>query len=151
MYWLLVLNLIIPFVMIIVGDILKKHPVENMKSNNGYNTPTSRKSKAHWEYAQSIAPDIFINHGGLNSVYESIYLNKKQICIPMQEEQRFNALICRHKKIGGYVKKYTGLGKQLKEIEKWNKNSEKYSKIFKSYDGTKLAYEIIDKYIKEGF
>ena len=26
MYWLLVLNLIIPFVMIIVGDILKKHP-----------------------------------------------------------------------------------------------------------------------------
>lgn len=95
--------------------------------------------------------DIFINHGGLNSVYESIYLNKKQICIPMQEEQRFNALICKHKKIGGYVKKYTGLGKQLKEIEKWNKNSEKYSKIFKSYDGTKLAYEIIDKYIKEGF
>ena len=95
--------------------------------------------------------DVFINHGGLNSVYESIYLNKKQICIPMQEEERLTALICKHKKIGGYVKKYTGLGKQLKEIEKWNKNSEKYSKIFKSYDGTKLAYEIIDKYIKEGF
>ena len=70
MYWLLVLNLIIPFVMIIVGDILKKHPVENMKSNNGYNTSTSRKSKAHWEYAQSIAPDIFINHGKILVIVE---------------------------------------------------------------------------------
>ena len=94
--------------------------------------------------------DVFINHGGLNSVYESIYLNKKQICIPMQEEQRLTALICKHKKIGGYSKKFTNLKKQLKEIEKWNRNLEKYSLIFKSYDGTKLAYEIIDKYIKEG-
>ena len=63
MYYLLFLNLIIPFVMIIVGYILKKYPAKNMKSNNGYNTPTSRKSKEHWEYAQSIAPNIFINYG----------------------------------------------------------------------------------------
>ena len=48
MYWLLILNLIIPFVMLIVGYILKKNTVENMKSSNGYNTPTSRKSKEHW-------------------------------------------------------------------------------------------------------
>ena len=68
----------------------------------------------------------------------------------MQEEQRLTALICKHKKIGGYSKKFTNLKKQLKEIEKWNRNLEKYSLIFKSYDGTKLAYEIIDKYIKEG-
>lgn len=46
MYWLLVLNLIIPFVMIIVGDILKKHPVENMKSNNGYNYTYFAKIKS---------------------------------------------------------------------------------------------------------
>ena len=94
--------------------------------------------------------EIFINHGGLNSVYESIYLNKKQICIPMQEEQRLTALICKHKKIGGYVKKYTKLEKQLKKVDKCNKNLEKYSKIFKAYDGTNLAYEIINKYIEEG-
>lgn len=84
MYWLLVLNLIIPFVMIIVGDILKKHPVENMKSNNGYNTPTSRKSKAHWEYAQSIAPDIFINHGKILVIVEiffSIFLTLFNVSI----------------------------------------------------------------------
>ena len=34
-----------------------------MDPNNGYNTPTSRKTREHWEYAQSIAPDIFISFG----------------------------------------------------------------------------------------
>ena len=40
MYGLLVLNFIIPFVMVFVGYILKKHPVKDMTSGNGYNTPT---------------------------------------------------------------------------------------------------------------
>lgn len=63
MYFLLLLNLIVPFVMILVGDILKKHPVSDMSKHNGYNTPTSRKSQEHWEYAQSIAPKVFIFTG----------------------------------------------------------------------------------------
>ncbi len=63
MYGLLVLNFIIPFVMVFVGYILKKHPVKDMTSGNGYNTPTSRKSQKHWDYAQSIAPNIFIGTG----------------------------------------------------------------------------------------
>ena len=63
MYALLLLNIIIPFVMILVGSLLKKHPVTDMDSHNGYNTPTSRKSQAHWDYAQEIAPDIFISTG----------------------------------------------------------------------------------------
>ena len=29
----------------------------------GYNTPSSRKSQEHWDYAQSIAPNIFIGIG----------------------------------------------------------------------------------------
>ncbi len=60
MYGLLILNFVIPFVMIFVGYILKKHPVKDMNSGNGYNTPSSRKSQEHWDYAQSIAPNIFI-------------------------------------------------------------------------------------------
>lgn len=60
MYGLIALNFIIPFVMVFVGYILKKHPVKDMTSGNGYNTPTSRKSQEHWDYAQSIAPNIFI-------------------------------------------------------------------------------------------
>ena len=57
---LLLLNLIIPFVMILVGGIFKKHPVTDIKSNN---TPTSRKSQEHWDYAQRIAPGNFIFFG----------------------------------------------------------------------------------------
>lgn len=72
MYWLLILNLIIPFVMIIVGYILKKKPVKDMKSSNGYNTPASRKSKEHWEYEQSIAPNIFIKQGKILVIIEII-------------------------------------------------------------------------------
>lgn len=94
--------------------------------------------------------DIFINHGGLNSVYEAIYLNVKQISIPMQEEQRLTALICKHKKIGGYAKDYKKLNKEIKDVNKYNKNLSKYSKIMQSYDGTNLACKIIDKYINEG-
>lgn len=49
--------------MVLVGVILKKHPASDMSSQNGYNTPTSRKSQAHWDYAQKIAPDIYISLG----------------------------------------------------------------------------------------
>lgn len=72
MYFLLLLNFIIPFVMILVGDLLKRHPVTDMKSSNGYNTLTSRKSQEHWNYAQSIAPDNFIALGKLLGVVEII-------------------------------------------------------------------------------
>lgn len=60
---LLLLNLIVPFVMVLVGSLLKKHPVSDRSSQNGYNTSTARKSQEHWDYAQQIAPDIFIMMG----------------------------------------------------------------------------------------
>lgn len=72
MYALLLLNFICPFVMVLVGDILKKHPVSDMRKQNGYNTPTSRKSQAHWDYAQKIAPDICITFGKYLFIIEII-------------------------------------------------------------------------------
>lgn len=72
MYCLLLLNFIVPFVMILVASILKKKPVEDMKSSNGYNTPTSRKSQAHWDYAQKIAPDIFMLLGKTLGIIEIV-------------------------------------------------------------------------------
>lgn len=94
--------------------------------------------------------EIFINHGGLNSVYEAIYLNKKQISLPLQEEQRLTAIIIKNKKIGAYAKSVDSLNKKIKNIDKYSKNLEKYSKIIKSYDGTELSFEIIDEYINGG-
>lgn len=55
MYSLLLLNFIVSFVMLLVGWLLKKNPVTDMSSHNGYNTPASRKSQRHWDYAQRIA------------------------------------------------------------------------------------------------
>ena len=72
MYSLLLLNLIMPFVMILVGYILKRHPATDIKSGNGYSTPTSRKSQEHWNYAQSIAPNNFISLGKILGVVEII-------------------------------------------------------------------------------
>lgn len=72
MYSLLILNLMMPFIMILVGCILKKHPITDRNSNNGYNTPTSKKSQEHWDYAQSIAPDIFIRRGKILGIAEVI-------------------------------------------------------------------------------
>lgn len=60
---LFILNLIIPFVMVLIGTILRKHSVLDRNGHNGYNTPISRKSQKHWEYAQKIAPNIYISFG----------------------------------------------------------------------------------------
>ena len=67
---LLILNLIVPFVMLLVSFQLRKHPVTDMQSHNGYNTPTSRKSKVHWDYAQKIAPDVFQYYGKIFLIVE---------------------------------------------------------------------------------
>ena len=63
MYSLLILNFIIPFVMVLLGYLLKKYPVTDRNSGCGYNTPASRSSQEHWDYAQEIAPDIFLGLG----------------------------------------------------------------------------------------
>jgi len=48
---------------------------------------------------------LFINHGGMHSVYESIWYNVPQICIPNQTEQESNARTVQKIKCGMYVKK----------------------------------------------
>lgn len=55
--------------MILVGYLLKKYPVTDMSRHQGYNTPSSRKSQEHWDYAQSIAPDIFLKYGKISFVF----------------------------------------------------------------------------------
>ncbi len=62
---LLFLNLITPIVLFLVGIILKKHPVSDIGSHNGYNIPGARKSQAHWDYTQSIGPGITFRFGGI--------------------------------------------------------------------------------------
>ena len=81
MYSLLTVNLIMSFVMVSVGHTFKKHPASDMDSNNGYNTPTSRKTREHWEYAQSIAPDIFISFGKALGLIEILLSVIMYLCL----------------------------------------------------------------------
>lgn len=72
LYGLLLLNAIVPFVAVLVGFLLKKCPAADRESQNGYNTPVSRKSQRHWDYAQKIAPVIFVAMGKWLFVVEAI-------------------------------------------------------------------------------
>ena len=93
--------------------------------------------------------DFFINHAGINSVLESIYYEVPQICIPLQEEQKYVAKIVQRKKLGIYMKKYNE--DDLERIKNFKNNVKikKMSKILKKYDGTSLAVNIIDEYIEK--
>ena len=90
--------------------------------------------------------DLFITHGGLNSIYESLYFGKFPICVPQQEEQRMNAVIVGRKRSGAYVKSLDKLDARITEayIKKHGRNIKKFQRIIRSYDGTKTAFEIID-------
>lgn len=89
----------------------------------------------------------FVNHAGINSVYESLYYKVPQICIPQQEEQKYVAKIVNQKKIGIYKPNNKNV---FKEIEKFNgsKRIEKMSKIVRKYDGTGLATKIIVDFLE---
>lgn len=94
--------------------------------------------------------DLFVNHGGLCSVYESIYFGIFQICIPQQEEHRLTAQMVERRKIGMCVENINKLN--VKKLEKFRKKNfgklEKYQKIIRSYDGSQLAFEKIEEMLK---
>lgn len=91
----------------------------------------------------------FINHGGLNSVYESIYFGIPQLCIPQQEEQRLTALIAKRKNVAHYAKALNEKSITRFEQKKSRFSLQKWQNIFKSYDGTALSLEIINTLLKK--
>lgn len=88
---------------------------------------------------------LFVNHGGLNSVYESLYFGVFQICIPQQEEQRLTALLVEKKKLGLCCPRPRGWSEaELRRAElKCRPQIERYQRILKSYDGTARALRCI--------
>ena len=88
---------------------------------------------------------LFVNHGGLNSVYESLYFGVFQICIPQQEEQRLTARLVEKKKLGLCCPQPRGWSEaELRRAElKCRPQIERYQRILKSYDGTARALRCI--------
>ena len=90
---------------------------------------------------------LFVNHGGLNSVYESLYFGIFQLCLPQQEEQKLTALVAERKKFGLYVRDFSGLTAEKVEKRRraWQTEIQKYRRILRAADGTTHAFREISK------
>ena len=84
---------------------------------------------------------FFINHGGLNSVLESIYFGIPQFCFPQQMEQKANSKLIKRLKLGSYSIGYRK--GQVKSINYSQKRLNYYSKILRETDGKENAVNII--------
>ena len=93
---------------------------------------------------------LFVNHGGLNSVYESLYFGVFQICIPQQEEQRLTARLVEKKKLGLCCPRPRGWSEaELRRAElKCRPQIERYRHILRSYDGTARALRCIQELLR---
>ena len=93
---------------------------------------------------------LFVNHGGLNSVYESLYFGVFQICIPQQEEQRLTARLVEKKKLGLCCPRPRGWSEaELRRAElKCRPRIERYRHILRSYDGTARALRCIQELLR---
>ena len=93
---------------------------------------------------------LFVNHGGLNSVYESLYFGVFQICIPQQEEQRLTARLVEKKKLGLCCQRPRGWSEaELRRAElKCRPRIERYRRILRSYDGTARALRCIQELLR---
>lgn len=95
--------------------------------------------------------DTFINHGGLNSIYESIWYGVPQVCIPLQEEQRLSSKIVSRKGLALYIpsdRLYKLQDEQYidNELSKIRKKMVRYKRLIRSCDGTKSAIKEIEDF-----
>ncbi len=136
---------------IINNELLKgKHTIINVGNLQMKNLPNIEFVKSTDQLALLPQIDLFVNHGGLCSVYESIYFGIFQICIPQQEEHRLTAQMVERRKIGMRVENINKLN--IKKLEKFRKKNidklKKYQEIIRSYDGSQLAFEKIEEILK---
>jgi len=92
---------------------------------------------------------FFVNHGGLNSVFESIWSGVPQICIPQQEEQRMNALILQRKGLGVCLDDYRegALEDMERMYQSYKTKADAFSQVIRRYDGTQNAVDLIRQFL----
>lgn len=62
-FFMFVMNLLVPFTMIIFGKYFSKNAPENINGVFGYRTPMSRKNKETWAFAHSYCGKIWFYMG----------------------------------------------------------------------------------------
>lgn len=104
-----------------------------------------------WVYNVDLIPKckLFINVGGAGSVYTAMYYGVRQISIPAQEEERYNARILKKHKGGIYLKNYDvpALSKALQNLDRLE--PEICRQIVRSADGTATSVKLIEDLITE--
>ena len=99
-----------------------------------------------WVYNVDLIPKVklFINVGGVSSVYTAMYYGVRQISIPAQEEERYNAIILKRHKGGFYLKRYEKdkLLRAVKSVDRLR--PELCREIIREADGTKTSVELIE-------
>ena len=108
--------------------------------------PNVRAEK--WVYNVDLIPHcgLFINVGGVSSVYTAMYYGVRQISIPAQEEERYNARIMKKHKAGFYLKKYDTekLYNAVKNIDRLE--PDRCRNIIREADGTAEAVRLIERH-----
>ncbi len=104
-----------------------------------------------WVYNVDLIPKckLFINVGGAGSVYTAMYYGVKQISIPAQEEERYNAKIMKRHKAGIYLKKYDTqkLAGALQKLD--GLKPDICRQIVRSADGTATSVKLIEELTSE--
>ncbi len=104
-----------------------------------------------WVYNVDLIPKckLFINVGGAGSVYTAMYYGVKQISIPAQEEERYNAKIMKRHKAGIYLKKYDTqkLAGALQKLD--GLKPDICRQIVRSAEGTATSVKLIEELTSE--
>ncbi|HSA83827.1 MAG TPA: nucleotide disphospho-sugar-binding domain-containing protein, partial [Patescibacteria group bacterium] len=94
---------------------------------------------------------LFISHGGMNGVSESLYYGVPMLLIPETEEQRFNALRVQQTGAGIVLKKrgltsdiIHDMTEKLLYDPKFVKNAKKQQELFRKSGGYKKAADEIE-------
>jgi hypothetical protein len=107
------------FIILAMGLLARKFPSQ-YGTNTGINTPRSRKSREHWEYAQRYGPRYFIRYG-IVALIANILITMFAIWVPRLQlpASILEILICFSCVILAFIK----VENMLKEFDKNQKSN----------------------------
>lgn len=131
----------------LASPFLRSHRVIINIGNAAIQTDCPNVTLVHHTNQQALLQHcrLFVNHGGLNSVFESIHARVPQVCIPQQEEQRMNAKIVARKGLGLYMHQFDEqrLATIWQQLDAYRQRIDAFARDIERQDGTTASVRII--------